>query len=194
MPLSPVELAYQAIQTASEPSTNMVSTTGTTLSPITVLSKDLLNEVWPTDEAIREIMSLEERPWGEFHHRSSTIDLEAIKTEIPSFDQPEIVPSSYTTVHTIDSEGNMGNISKTLLIDISIKTGIMENIQYFFSNITPFQLAFGMEVVLLIECEIPSLKLAVELLPGTTATEECLLSLNHLDETRRDTTLALEAH
>ena len=58
MPLSPVELAYQAIQTASEPSTDMVSTTGTTLSPITVLSKDLLNEVWPTDEAIREIMSL----------------------------------------------------------------------------------------------------------------------------------------
>ena len=130
MPLSPAKLAYQAIQTASEPSIDMVSTTGTTLSPITVLSKDLLNEFWPTDEAIREIMSLKERPWGEFHHRALTIDLEAINTEIPSFDQPEIVPSSYTTVHTIDSEGNMGNISKTLLIDISVKTGIMENIPY----------------------------------------------------------------
>lgn len=58
----------------------------------------------------------------------------------------------------------------------------------------PFQLAFILEGVLPIECEIPSLKLAVELLPGTTSTEERLLSLDHLDETRRDATLALEAH
>ena len=57
------------------------------------------------------------------------IDSEAIKTEIPSFDQPEMVPSAYTTIQTIDSEGNMGNISKTMLIDISVKTGIVENIQ-----------------------------------------------------------------
>ena len=62
------------------------------------------------------------------------------------------------------------------------------------TGFTPFQLAFGLEAVLPIECEIPSLKLAVELLPGTTATEERLLSLDHLDETRRDATLALEAH
>ena len=62
MPLSPAELAYQAIQITSEPSTAMVSTNGTNLPPITVLSKYLLNEVLPTHEAIREIMSLEERP------------------------------------------------------------------------------------------------------------------------------------
>ena len=58
----------------------------------------------------------------------------------------------------------------------------------------PFQLAFVLEAVLPIECEIPSLKLVVELLPHTTAIEERLVSLNHLDETRRDATLALEAH
>jgi len=29
----------------------------------------------------------------------------------------------------LDSEGNMGNISKTILIEISVKTSIMENIQ-----------------------------------------------------------------
>ena len=62
------------------------------------------------------------------------------------------------------------------------------------TGFTPFQLAFGLEVVLPIECEIASLKLAVELLPGTTATEERSLSLDHLDETHRDATLALEAH
>ena len=40
-----------------------------------------------------------------------------------------MVPSAYTTVQTIDLEGNMGNLSKTLLIDISVQTGIVENIQ-----------------------------------------------------------------
>ena len=52
MPLSPAELAYQAIQITSEPSTTMVSTKGTNLPPITALSKDLLNEVLPIDETI----------------------------------------------------------------------------------------------------------------------------------------------
>ena len=71
-------------------------------------------------------MSLEERPWGEFHHRASMIDLDVIKTEIPSFDPHDMVPSAYMTIQTIDSEGNMGNISKTILIDISFKMGIVE--------------------------------------------------------------------
>ena len=54
------------------------------------------------------------------------INLDAIQTEIPPFDPPEMVPSTYTIVQTIDSEGNMGNISKTMLIDISVKTSIVE--------------------------------------------------------------------
>lgn len=33
------------------------------------------------------------------------------------------------TIQTMEVEGHMGNISKTLLIDISIKIGIVENIQ-----------------------------------------------------------------
>ena len=74
-------------------------------------------------------MSLEELPWGQFHHRASMIDSDMIKTEIPSFDPPEMVPSAYTTVQTIDSEGNIGNLSKTMLIDISVKMGIVQNIQ-----------------------------------------------------------------
>jgi hypothetical protein len=44
-----------------------------------------------------------------------------------------------------------------------------------------------------IECEIPSLKLVVELLPNTFAKEEHLLYLMRLDETRRDTTLFIES-
>ena len=48
--------------------------------------------------------------------------------------------------------------------------------------------------VLPIECEIPSLKLKVELLPHTFAEEERFLYLYKLDETRRDAALVNEAH
>jgi hypothetical protein len=60
------------------------------------------------------------------------------------------------------------------------------------TGFTPFQLVYGLEVVLPIECEIPSLKLAVKLLPNTSAEEERLLYLMQLDETRRDATLVIE--
>jgi hypothetical protein len=46
------------------------------------------------------------------------------------------------------------------------------------TGFTPFQLVYGIEVVLSIECEIPSLKLAIELLPNTSTEEEhvyCIL-------------------
>ena len=62
------------------------------------------------------------------------------------------------------------------------------------TGFTPFQLVYGLEVVLSIQCHIPSLKLAVELLPNTSTEEEIFLYLNNLDETRRDVALANEAH
>jgi hypothetical protein len=61
------------------------------------------------------------------------------------------------------------------------------------TGFTPFQLVYGIEAVLLIECEIPSLKIKVELLPLTYAEEERFLYLSKLDETDRDAALANEA-
>jgi hypothetical protein len=61
------------------------------------------------------------------------------------------------------------------------------------TEFTPFQLVYGIESILPIECEIPSLKLVVELLPNTYAEEEHLLYLMRLDETLCDTTLVIEA-
>ena len=58
----------------------------------------------------------------------------------------------------------------------------------------PFQLVYGLEAVLPIQCQIPSLKLVVELLPDTSTEEERFLYLNNLDETRRDATLDNEEH
>ena len=57
---------------------------------------------------------------------------------------------------------------------------------------TPFQLVYGIEAFFLIECEIPSLKLAVKLLPNASNEEERLLYLMQLDETCRDATLVIE--
>ena len=53
---------------------------------------------------------------------------------------------------------------------------------------------YGLEATLPIECEIPSLRLVVELLPDTTLEEEHFLYLNKLDKTHRHATLANEAH
>ena len=62
------------------------------------------------------------------------------------------------------------------------------------TSFTPFQLVYGLEATLPIECEIPSLKLVVELLPNTTIDEERFLYLNKLDETRCNAALDNEAH
>lgn len=50
------------------------------------------------------------------------------------------------------------------------------------TSFTSFQLVYGLEAVLHNQCEIHSLKLAIELLPNTFAEEECLLYLLRLDE------------
>jgi len=57
---------------------------------------------------------------------------------------------------------------------------------------TPFQLVYGLQSILLIECEIPSLKLVVELLPNTSVEEKRLLYRMQLDEAHRDATLFIE--
>ena len=59
---------------------------------------------------------------------------------------------------------------------------------------TPFQLVYGLEAILPIECEIPSLKPTVELLSNTTEEEQHLLYLSHLDEICRDAALANKSH
>jgi hypothetical protein len=61
------------------------------------------------------------------------------------------------------------------------------------TSFSPFQLVYRLEAVLPIECQIPSLKLAVQLLPDTSRLEEWLVYLEHLDEQCHDVALANEA-
>ena len=47
---------------------------------------------------------------------------------------------------------------------------------------SPYQLVHGVESILLVECEIPSFKLAVEILLETSALEERLVHLEKIHE------------
>ena len=62
------------------------------------------------------------------------------------------------------------------------------------TSFSPYQLVHGVDSVSLVECEIPSLKLAIELLLDTSPLEEYLVHLEKLDEQRRDALVALEVN
>eukprot|EP00253_Pinus_taeda_P003608 PITA_03608 len=62
------------------------------------------------------------------------------------------------------------------------------------TGFTPFQLVYGLEVILPVQCEILSLKLAVDLLPRTSEEEAHFLELIQLDETHRNAASTNEAH
>jgi len=50
------------------------------------------------------------------------------------------------------------------------------------TSFSHFQHVHKVEAIFPIECEIPSLKIVVELFPDTTQLEECLIYLEHMDE------------
>ena len=59
---------------------------------------------------------------------------------------------------------------------------------------SPFQLIHEVEAVTPVECEIPSLKIAIHVLPDTIELEKLLVHLEHLDEQCRDALTAIQAH
>ena len=76
-------------------------------------------------------MSSDELPWDDLHHRSSFLsDLDKLESEFSSIFTIDYVkePQNPTLIIHLDSEKKLGNISTTILIDISIKPGIIENI------------------------------------------------------------------
>eukprot|EP00253_Pinus_taeda_P022279 PITA_22279 len=62
------------------------------------------------------------------------------------------------------------------------------------TSFTPFQLVYDLEVVLPIQCKIPSLQIAVQLLPATFEEEKHLLYLAQLDENQHNAALSVETH
>jgi hypothetical protein len=136
MPLSPTKASYATIQSASlsmddqhllAPDTYPMPSRWNSLSS----GFDYISHIFPLDESIMEIISIEEVPWDENHHRSYFLPpLEEIQKYIHSISPPDVVDSLQSPMLTQDtiSEGNLGNISSMVIIDISIKEGIVEHI------------------------------------------------------------------
>jgi hypothetical protein len=118
MLLSPVESAYQAIQSAT-PSTPSLDE----------LSPDPFRVIFPTDEMIMSIM--EDTPWDDGHHRSILFLEQHTLENYQRISTPSTVVVISTipeSAHDVFVEGNLRNISPTIPIDISIKPGIVENV------------------------------------------------------------------
>ena len=62
------------------------------------------------------------------------------------------------------------------------------------TGFSPLQLFHGVEIVMSIKCKIPSLKLAIKLLPDTSTLDEHLLHLEHLYEQHIDVLTTNEEH
>jgi hypothetical protein len=140
MPLSPIELAYSMIQSIGESYDShsrllLDEEIDRFSSPYwdthTSTSHEFLNIVLPSKDSIMEFMNLQDKPWEDSHHRSSLFPFgENKETQMQTLTStdiqyPSLLPS---TSYPILFEGNLGNISKTISIDISVKPGVMENI------------------------------------------------------------------
>ena len=62
------------------------------------------------------------------------------------------------------------------------------------TSFSPYHLVHGVESIWPVECKIPSLKLAIEILLDTSTLEEHLVHVDQLDEQCRDALVALEVN
>jgi hypothetical protein len=118
MPLSPIESAYQAIQ----------STTPTT-SSFDELSPDPFRVIFPTDEMIMSV--LDDTPWDDGHHHS-ILFLEQQTLEnyqrISTSSTVVVISTVPQSTRDVFAEGNLSNISPMIPIDILVKPRIVENV------------------------------------------------------------------
>jgi hypothetical protein len=118
MPLSPVESAYQAIQSSTP-----------TTSYFDELSPDPFRVVFPTDEMIMSV--LDDTPWDDGHHHSILfLEQQTLENYQRILTSSTVVVISTASQSTRDvfTEGNLSKISPTMPIDISVKPGIVENV------------------------------------------------------------------
>jgi hypothetical protein len=118
MSLSPVESSYQAIQSANH-----------TTSSCEELSSDPFRFVFPTDEMIMSVLA--DNPWDDGHHRSILFLEQQTLENYQRISTPSTVIDITTvpeSTQDVFAEGNLSNISPTIPIDISVKSGIVENV------------------------------------------------------------------
>jgi hypothetical protein len=94
-------------------------------------SPNLFHVNFPIDDMIMSVMSMEDTPWDDGHHHSilffeqHTIEsyqrISTSSTIVVIFSIPKLS-------HIVLYEGKLSNISPTVPLDISIKTGFVENV------------------------------------------------------------------
>lgn len=126
MPLSPAEVNYVEIVSASNSTSfdsHMLKTTLDMYSQSPWLgileSSNPLAKTFLTKEGIMEIMSLEAPPWIDTYHRSSFLPCMVVIST--AFEESSSFFPPPTITNEVWTEGNLGNITQTILIDISIK-------------------------------------------------------------------------
>ena len=111
MPLSPFELKYQTIQSFSDtPSTesnpvNVINEESLSISSSTSTSiLDLGQQVFNTDEHIREVLSIDELPWEDLHRRSLFLPyLDHFENDFSSIFTTDYVKEPHNPLSSSDS-------------------------------------------------------------------------------------------
>jgi hypothetical protein len=120
MPLSPVESAYQAIQLVTPTPLSFYDS-----------SPHLFHMIFTTDEMIMLVMSMEDTPWDDGHHRSILfLERDTIKSYqwISTLSNIVVIYFIPESTHDVLYEWNLSKISPTIPLDISIKPGVVENV------------------------------------------------------------------
>ena len=74
-------------------------------------------------------MFIDDLPWEDLHHRSLFLpEIDHFENDFSSIFMTDYVKEPQNLKQNLYSELNLGNISRTVLIDISVKPGIVENI------------------------------------------------------------------
>ena len=122
MPLIPTKVNYMEIVSASSSTTSNSSILNTSLNTYSQFSwlgalefPDPLAKTFLTNEGIMEVMSLEEPPWIDTHHRSSflphpTVTSTTFEESSSPFPSLPLPPPIMT--HEVWSEGNLGKLPK----------------------------------------------------------------------------------
>jgi hypothetical protein len=120
LPLNPMELACQAIQSATPFLRSLCDT-----------SPDTFHVIFTTYEMIMNFLYMEYIPSDDGNHHSILfLEPETIESyqQISTLSTIVIISSILESIHDVLYQGNLGNISPTIPLDISIKPGAMENV------------------------------------------------------------------
>jgi hypothetical protein len=120
IPLSLVELAYHVFQSETPCPHSLCD-----------MSHDSFHVIFPTDDMIMMVISMEDTPWDDGHHFSILfLEPETIESyrRISTLSTVVIISSVPEPTHDVLYEGNLGNISPTIPLDILIKLRVVKNV------------------------------------------------------------------